>query len=206
METPYFHKPCPKTPAALLTSFDMSDTDELLFESTTNRRSVLYGLVDTPLGETHVFCTHLTAVFAMIPYPREEGSWKEEQAAQVDEFRNFIDEKAASEPVLVLGDMNMGPDAYGIDAEQEEHYNTLSDDFDNPYLDDDGQCTYCDDNPLNLGNITTEIIDHILLRNHQEVTAESERILDEAIQAERRGETIDAAYSDHYGVMTTLSR
>ncbi|MBT3221141.1 MAG: hypothetical protein HN348_18830 [Proteobacteria bacterium] len=191
---------------ALLTSMDLSDTDELLFASTTNRRSVLYGLVDTPLGETHVFCTHLTAVFSMIPYPKEEGSWAEEQAAQVEEFLDYIDEKAGSEPVLVLGDMNMGPDSFGIDGEQEEHYNTLSDGFVNPYIDDDGQCTYCDDNPLNAGNITTEIIDHILLRDHQEVTAESERILDEAIDAERCGETIDAAYSDHYGVMTTLSR
>ena len=56
-----------------------------MFVSTFNRRAVLHAELDTAaLGTVHVFCTHLTAIFSSIPWPKPEGSWQEEQLAQIN--------------------------------------------------------------------------------------------------------------------------
>jgi endonuclease/exonuclease/phosphatase family metal-dependent hydrolase len=190
----------------ILSSYEMTETDEKVFESTTNRRSVLYGKMDTPLGSTHVFCTHLSAVFATIPYPREEGGWSEEQLLEITELRAFIDDKAGSEPVILMGDFNTGPEVDGVQAEQPDNYAALAEGYDNPYEDDPALCTYCFDNPLNElgGSTSNELIDHVLVRDHG-ASLTADRVIDGDLQVDQCGFPIDAAPSDHYGVSVTLT-
>jgi endonuclease/exonuclease/phosphatase family metal-dependent hydrolase len=181
---------------AILSAHPILSTEEHVFSSTTNRRSVLHAVIDGPLGETDVYCTHLTAIFDLIPYTGEAESWDAEQVQQIADLRSFVDETATG-PVVLLGDFNNGPDQHI------NNYNELSQGFVSPYVRDDGDCTYCADNPLNSEDSADRVIDHVLLRDI-DLDTTSERVLDEALEIEVCGEVQDGAYSDHYGVRVTL--
>lgn len=178
----------------ILSKHPLLRTEEHVLSSTTNRRSVLHAVVDGPRGETDVYCTHLTAIFDLIPYTGDAESWDAEQAAQVDDLRAFVDETATGE-VILLGDFNNGPDQHV------NNYNALSAGYTNPY---DGECTYCRDNPLNSEDSEDRVIDHVLLRD-LDADATATRVLDAAIDVETCGEVNTGALSDHYGVQVVLS-
>ncbi len=191
----------------ILSKHPITSTEELVFESTTNRRSILHAVVEMPTGPQDVYCTHLTASFDLIPYPREEGSWSEEQTAQVDALRGFIDDTSTG-PVVAMGDFNVGPAGDGLTAEEPANYEALVAGYDVPYLEMDGRCTFCGDNPLvALGgdDNESELIDHVLFRGFEAPTYAVERVLDEGIDHQTCGTDIDGAYSDHYGVSVTLN-
>ena len=178
---------------AIVSRHPLVSTEEHVFSSTTNRRSILHAVVDGPRGETDVYCTHLTAIFDLIPYTGDAGSWEEEQQDQIEDLRTFVDETATGE-VALLGDFNNGPDQHV------NNYNALKDGYKNPY---DGDCTYCRDNPLNSEDSEDRVIDHVLLRD-VDADATASRILDQAIDVESCGEVSTGALSDHYGVEVTL--
>ncbi len=194
----------------LLTREAVTTSDSSVFASTFNRRAVLYAEVETEgLGTVHVFCTHLTAIFATIPWPKAEGSWQAEQIAQITAMRDYIDEKAGADgTVVLLGDFNNGPGGDSWVAEYEFNYNMLSNGYTSPYVDSpDAVCTFCDLNPLNGGIDHDEsvVIDHILFRNFDGDTTAS-RILDGPLTITTTdGTDIEVAYSDHYGVQVTFT-
>ncbi|MCP4810322.1 MAG: hypothetical protein GY913_04830 [Proteobacteria bacterium] len=177
----------------ILSKHPLISTEEHVFSSTTNRRSILHAVVDGPRGKTDVYCTHLTAIFDLIPYTGDAGSWDEEQANQIEDLRAFIDETATGE-VILLGDFNNGPDQHV------NNYNALKQGYTNPY---DGECTYCRDNPLNSEDSDDRVIDHVLLRDLK-ADATASRILDETIDVDSCDTVSDGALSDHYGVEVTL--
>ncbi len=193
----------------LLTSAEILDQDSTVFESELNRRAVIYALLDTAqLGEVHVFTTHLSAVFDDIPHPGGR-TWEEEQADQVTALLDFIGDKADDgKPVLVMGDLNFGPAGDAYRAEIVENYDALVEGggFANPYVESAAAtCTFCDDNPLiGAGGPGGVLIDHVLVADFDgEVTAE--RILDEVVEINVEGETVETALSDHYGVLVSLT-
>ena len=194
----------------LLTHLPLSATDELQLESTTIRRAVIYGELDTVLGPVHAFCTHLSAGLSSVEYQGPYGSWEEEQAAQVDELIAFVEQKAGADGmVMVMGDLNTGPAGESYIAEVPANYDRfVAAGLSNPYLTPaDEPCTFCRTNPLVDGaadESESVVIDHILLRN---MPAESwgERILDGDLTVpDYCGETADLKHSDHYGVRTHL--
>jgi endonuclease/exonuclease/phosphatase family metal-dependent hydrolase len=194
----------------LLTNQPVLESGEIVFEgSTINRRGAQYAKLDTALGPVNVFCTHLTANLT-IDYPREAGSWAEEQAGQIATIQAFIDERAAGEAVVFLGDLNTGPAGEGIVAELAQNYQLLVDQsWANPFVDQVGTCTYCAANPLvgSAGDDTqTVLIDHVLFRG-AEGTFTSSRLLDEdvSIQSATDG-AVTTKLSDHYGVQVVWSR
>lgn len=196
----------------LLTGFDILSQDELVLESTTNRRGIIYAELDTPFGPVHTFCTHLTAVFADIAYPGSFGSWEEEQAAQITELLAFIDEKAGEDGrVMVMGDFNTGPAGDGYIAEVPQNYDLLiSEGLGNPYTLTPGHtCTFCEDNPIvakdNPDDDSSVVIDHILIKGFTSGQGLADRILDDPLEVENCGEPINSAYSDHYGVRLTIT-
>jgi endonuclease/exonuclease/phosphatase family metal-dependent hydrolase len=188
----------------ILSTHPIEVTDHV-FESTTNRRSVLHALVAAPGGDVDLFCTHLTAVFSIVPYPREEGSWEDEQAVQIDAMRAWVDEVATGDRVALLGDMNTGPAAGTNDAELPVHYETLADGYANPYAESDQRCTFCPDNGLSSvdSDERGRLIDHVLLRGF-DGDFEATRVLDETVDVESCGEPMTGAHSDHYGVQVTI--
>ena len=188
----------------LLSKHPLSSVTETVFDSTTNRRSVLEAVVSTPAGDVDVMCTHLTAGLSLVPYPRETGSWEEEQAVQVGLLVDMLE--ASSGPTVLMGDLNNGPASTDVDAEFEDNYDALiATGVSNPYLDLDGRCTFCDDNDLSGADSdeTGRLIDHVLLKGMGEVSSVA-RVLDDAITVETCVESIDGAYSDHYGVSVTV--
>ncbi|MDX9999792.1 MAG: hypothetical protein RBU30_00710 [Polyangia bacterium] len=192
----------------LLTNQTIAARDHIVMESSLNRRGVIYAQLETPLfGTVHVFCTHLTAVFGDIPFPHEEGSWTEEQAAQVTEMRAWVDQKAGtSGKVILLGDFNCGPGGQGFVPEIEANYDALSAGYTNVYFGMSGAtCTFCDENPLNGGIDHGEsvLIDHVLLRGFA-ANSIAERILTEDISFTVDASNIQTKLSDHYGVRAIL--
>jgi endonuclease/exonuclease/phosphatase family metal-dependent hydrolase len=188
----------------LLSRHPITSTEQTTLESSLNRRAVLYARVDAgPLGEVHVFATHLSPVFSDIPYPGP-GSWEEEQRAQIETLLGLIAEKAPpGTPVVVLGDLNTGPALAGIAGEAPDNFALLlAAGLLAPYVDQPGaRCTFCADNPLVGGADDDEsvLIDHVLVRDLEAVSVA--RVLDEPLTVG----TVTAPLSDHYGVAVTLT-
>ncbi|MBI4704113.1 MAG: hypothetical protein HY744_23640, partial [Deltaproteobacteria bacterium] len=139
----------------------------------------------------------------------EQGSWEEEQAQQIDELLAYVDEKAGTTPAIIMGDMNTGPAGASFVGEVPANYaKFVKAGLHSPYVERAAaQCTFCQTNPLVAGaadDSQSVVIDHVLLRSFAGV-AMAERVLDQPIQVETCGKPIAAAYSDHYGVMVSLS-
>lgn len=186
----------------LLSKHPVTLSEELVLESTTNRRGVLHAIVDAPQGIMDVYCTHLTAVFALIPYPRETGSWEIEQKAQIDEMIGWIGETQASDRLVVMGDFNTGPDGEDVVAEVPDNWALFE--AAGWSEADPEDCTFCADNPLNAGGDGESVwIDHILTDG---ITGEfaTTRMFTEDQETLSCGETVPAALSDHYGVQLTV--
>jgi endonuclease/exonuclease/phosphatase family metal-dependent hydrolase len=196
----------------LLSAHPIKAQDTKVFESTTNRRAAIYALLDTPLGEVHTFCTHLTAVFDDIAYPKPTGSWEQEQAVQIDQLVQWADEKAGTDgQVLVMGDLNTGPEGNGYLDEVPSHYAKFVDaGYENPYIAQPGHlCTFCADNPIiarGSDDKNSAVIDHVLARGFQGTTTSAKRVVDQGIEIENCDKTLQSAYSDHYGVSVTFSK
>lgn len=196
----------------ILTSRDILEEDNIILDSNTTRRAVAYAKVDSPIGEVHAFCTHLTAGLSTVPHPKESegGSWEAEQKGQIDDLRNFIDSKAGSDGlVILLGDLNTGPDVGSIEGEFIEHYDLIAAGFTNHYADQGLGCTFCNDNTLVDGSpdeSPDRVIDHILTRNFSG-TAEMSRQLDGLISVDTNDDgTIESNISDHFAVHGTYSK
>ncbi|MCO4743768.1 MAG: endonuclease/exonuclease/phosphatase family protein [Proteobacteria bacterium] len=191
----------------ILSKHPLKSTEELVFDSTTNRRSAIHAVVDAPGGDVDVYCTHLTAVFSSIPYPRAEGSWEEEQHTQVTELLEWIDTSAETPRVVFMGDLNTGPEVGDSISEVDDNYDLIDDaGMNNAYVEAEGECTFCPDNAISSVDSDEQgvVIDHILTSGYKESVAS--RIIDEQVDIETCGETIPGAHSDHYGVRVSLSR
>jgi endonuclease/exonuclease/phosphatase family metal-dependent hydrolase len=187
----------------LLTNQTVVASDELVFDSTLNRRGVVHAELATDLGPLHVYCTHLTANLS-INYPGPAGSWEAEQATQIDALLAFVEATAGDEAAVILGDLNTGPAVGALSAELSDNFaRFVAGGFRSPYLDDGGACTYCSDNPL-VGNPGDPkqgvVIDHVLFRASAEGTFESKRVLDADVVVESTDGAVTTKLSDHYGV------
>ncbi len=192
----------------LVSKHPIVSTEDLVLSSTTNRRVVSHAVVDAPGGEVDVYCTHLSAVFSVIPYPRDEGSWSQEQVEQIEAALGWIDQTAMTNDVVLMGDMNNGPATADAQAEESDNYALLADGrFRNPYANQDGRCTFCPDNAISSvdSDTTGRLIDHVFIDGFGGVLA-VDRVLDQAIDIETCGQTVPGALSDHYGVSVTVER
>lgn len=194
----------------ILSKYEIEDTDSLLFESTANRRSALYAHIEgTPVGDLHVFCTHLTANLTDVPYAGDADSWEDEQATQIDELLKWVDKKAGDSPrIILLGDFNTGPELGDITSELPKNYKKFEkaglDDF--YTTQDDVTCSFCTENPL----ISDEqegagpLIDHVLLKG-EGLTGKGAQFMRTPIDITFEDEPVTTAYSDHYGVSAQLT-
>lgn len=191
----------------LLSRYELLDQDFLLLDSTFNRRGVIYSRVETDeVGEVHVFCTHLTAIFDDIPFPQPGGSWEGEQRAQIEELLAFVDEKTAGEGrVVLMGDLNTGPERPDLAPEEPLNYALFVTTFVNPFLEDTDrpECTFCASNPLVPDDADSVAIDHVLVRA-LDAGGSARRFLTENVEIDVDGTPTEVAFSDHYGVRAWL--
>ena len=185
------------------------EQDSLVLDSSLTRRAILYAQVDDPTaGTLHLFGTHLSPIFADVPFPGE-GSWEQEQADQIETLRGWVETKTAGEgTTILLGDFNTGPAGVLFEGEAVPNYELLAaGDWRNAYLEaqgDEAVCTFCEDNPLLGGDGDSGVvIDHILTLGF-EGGFEATRILDGEVEVDVEGETITTARSDHYGIRVVL--
>lgn len=168
----------------LLARTPLLDRDAITFEASVNARGALYArLADPPL---HVFATHLSPGI------------HDEQAAQIDRLLAWVDEKAGAAPAMLLGDLNTGPDASPSLYRRFEAAG-----FVDPYR---AGCTYCH-GALGHGRAGESgwILDHVLFRG-VDGDLRANRILDDELVIDVRGTRVRTTYSDHFGVVASLSR
>ncbi|WP_437959832.1 endonuclease/exonuclease/phosphatase family protein [Sorangium sp. So ce119] len=195
---------------AVLTNAEILERDSLVLPSAIDRRAVLYTRLSPPsIGELHVFCTHLTASLEGVPHPRNT-SWQKDQSAQIDALLAYVDRKTGGRgATLLLGDLNTGPAiAPSISARLPAHYDRLlARGFVNHYASqEDAKCTYCFDNPLDGGKGTRGLlIDHVLLRGF-EGQVSGTQIMRSSLTIEAGKKKVKSGFSDHYGLLVTLSR
>lgn len=187
----------------LLSKHPLSKTTHTEFAAVQTARSVLEADVEHPdLGTVHVACTHLTADLSDIAnYPTdlsEFDSYAAEQQAQVDALVASLD---GSVPTLLLGDFNTGPGVGGNEAELPDNYQMFTDaGFSSPFVELEGQCTYCSDNTL-IGSTNDKIIDHVFIVGDGLQATGAARVFD---QTQDIGGT-QMNLSDHYGVELTVT-
>jgi endonuclease/exonuclease/phosphatase family metal-dependent hydrolase len=197
----------------LLSAQAFAEIDQKRLDSSTVRRAILYGrLEDTALGTVHVFCTHLTAILTGLQYEGSYGDWVAENAAHVQALIDWADEKAGENGrVLLLGDLNTGPEGEGITASVPDNYALLPEaGFENAFLSGpNAACTFCDSNPLVLSDDSGKnaTIDHILTRAI-DAPATTERVLDELVKiqvsTDAGTEELEVGLSDHFGLRATI--
>jgi hypothetical protein len=194
----------------LLTNQTVVAQEGLVLEgSTINRRGVQYMELDVGGTPVHVFCTHLTANLTL-EYPRDEGSWEAEQAAQIDTIHGWIAERAGDETAILLGDLNTGPAGDGFSAELPDNWEKLTTaGWSAPFIEQAPQCTYCGDNPLvgSAGDdVNSVLIDQVLFQRASG-TFSAGRILDADVTLETEADgTVTSKLSDHYGVRVEWTR
>jgi len=192
----------------LLSRYPLEHTEVTTLDGYLVRTAVLYGRLEVPgLGPVHAFCTHLGSPLGMIPYRGPHGSWDGEHGAQVEALVTLVEGRASDGlPVVVLGDLNMGPAVGTSVAVHDGQYVGLLAlaSLANPYVSrGDALCTDCADNAFHALTPDYEdaLIDHVLIRNFPAAQWSTARELDEPIEL---GE-LAFHLSDHYGVSLTLS-
>jgi endonuclease/exonuclease/phosphatase family metal-dependent hydrolase len=190
----------------LMSAHPLVSVEQTVFDSTTNRRGAIHAVVDAPGGDLDVYCTHLTAVFSIIPYPRETGSWAEEQAAQDAALLDWIATTRGDGGAVLMGDFNAGPAVGDVVAVQPDNWAIVAAaGFDEPYVDDVGECTMCPDNPFRADDSDPILIDHVMF-DGVDGDKTATRVLEDAVDVTSCGEPITGALSDHYGVSVTVAR
>lgn len=196
----------------ILSAEPFVEQDSLILESSLNRRGVLYVQIEDPvLGAVDIFNTHLSANLDLgespVPFPGE-GSWAEEQAAQIEVLNDWVTDHSSSDAVtILLGDMNTSPDGDRYSAETPDNYELFATDgWVDPYVEaSDAECTYCDSNLLVGGEGDSgPMLDHILVKNFDGEVA-VDRIFTDPVQIEVEGETVETHLSDHYALLATLT-
>ncbi len=185
----------------ILSKWPLGEVDEHVLPSTTLRRSVLHAEVERPKAPIDVYCTHLGSDLAPLPYTGTNTGWVAEQREHVVGLLDRVDATSGDGLVVVLGDLNTGPATDEADAELPDHYRLIDDaGLSNPYVDQVGACTYCDDNPLIDRTGPGRILDHVLVGGHDDATLTAERVLDALVEVVHCDAAQPGAYSDHYAV------
>jgi endonuclease/exonuclease/phosphatase family metal-dependent hydrolase len=184
-----------------------SETSKEL-DSYFTRAGVLYAKLAAPDGRpVHTFCTHLGSPLDIVPYVGKYASWKDEQLVQIQQLRAYINEKAGpGERVVVMGDLNTGPDGRGMLGDWSDNYVALvGNDLIDPYFEQRHMdCSYCPDNAFVDDASPKKLIDHVLIRGISPAKVHVSRILDQIIQIGSGSEAFTSNLSDHYGLRATI--
>jgi len=189
----------------LLSRYPISKQDVLPLAAYFQRGAVLYARLEVPhLGPVHAFCTHFSSALGVIPYAGAFGSWQGEHRRETEQLLDFIRAKTGdSEPVLVMGDLNMGLSPNGGEAVLEGDFELLlATGLRDPYLDGgQAQCSECSDNTMRAADSTNDLIDHLLIERFPKASARVTREFTTAVSLSSLGSGAPQTHlSDHYGL------
>jgi len=193
--------------AGLLSRYAPIESDTRELSSYFVRAAALYAKLDVPgAGPVHVFCTHLGSALDIVPYAGSYTSWHDEQTQQIRELQGFVREKThGSGRVLVLGDMNTGPDHGALAGECSDNYLTLTGNgLTNPYLSQgDVDCSWCPDNSFHVAQ-SPSLIDHILESGFDDAIVTTARDFDTPITLQVDETQVTSHLSDHFGLRSVI--
>jgi len=180
--------------------------------STLTRRDFLYATIQASDDkQLFVGCTHLTANLTdSAPYAGAFESWGKENLKQVEYLLPQFETLAAGLPMAIMGDFNFGPSYThsNIQANFEDSYQSFKQ---KGYMDPIAmagvpQCTFCNNNNLNLASDNNQQIDHIFIKNldHKKVK-EAQVIMNHKVQIPGASKMLDTYLSDHYGLKLEIS-
>jgi len=193
---------------ALLSRFPLEEVEVLPLDAYFVRAAALHAKVTVPgLGPVHAVCTHLGSPLGVIPYAGPHDSWDGEHAAQVEMLAEFVTSKASDGlPIIVLGDLNMGPAVGTSVALLDDQYQELLDaNLSNPYAEEPtALCTDCSDNTFHASSADYDdtLIDHALITAFPAHRTTASRILDTPVDLGG----LEYNLSDHYGVRIVIGR
>lgn len=195
--------------SGLLSRYPISNSDVLPLAAYFQRGAVLYARLEVPhLGPVHAFCTHLSSPLGIISYAGAFGSWDGEHRRETEQLLEFIQTKAgASEPVLVMGDLNMGLAVENGEAVLAEDFQRiLATGLTDPYLDGgEAHCSECNDNTFRAADSTNDLVDHLLIDHFPNATARVTReFTTPAALDPQDGDATPSHLSDHYGLRLEL--
>ncbi|RAP31865.1 hypothetical protein DID76_02015 [Candidatus Marinamargulisbacteria bacterium SCGC AG-414-C22] len=173
----------------MLSKLPFHQTESISFadNSTITHRETLVGSVNINETDVSIYCTHLTASLANIPYTGTADSWKHENRIQLDHLLTTI--KQHNKPSILMGDFNCDL------SDNTSHCKQIRDYGFTPVATD---CTYCSTNPLTDTTID-ETIDYIFVNGLH--ILKHFRIYDSPIITTQNQ---SIPYSDHYGVKAIL--
>jgi endonuclease/exonuclease/phosphatase family metal-dependent hydrolase len=191
----------------LLSRFAPLESDTRELHSYFVRVAALYAKLEVPgAGPVHVFCTHLGSELGVVPYGGKYCSWHDEQTQQIQELLGFVREKThGSGRVLVLGDMNTGPEHGAILGEWPDNYRTLTGNgLEDRYLaQSDASCSWCPENSFH-PTASPTLIDHILVSDRDDAVVTTRR--DYATPVTLMVDEIGSLthLSDHFGLRSVI--
>lgn len=193
----------------LLSRYPLQKKEILPLDAYFQRGAVLYAEIEVPkLGPVHAFCTHLSSSLGVIPYAGPDGSWDGEHTHEVEQLVNFIQAKAGdSEPVLVMGDLNMGVALQENPAVLPEDFGLLlATGLSDPFLDSGmPACSECGDNSFRGADSTDDLIDHLLVKRFPGSSSSVTRAFTEPVSLPTAGDPLLTNLSDHYGLRLAIS-
>ncbi|KAK3730229.1 hypothetical protein RRG08_034974 [Elysia crispata] len=147
-----------------------------------------------------VVCSHFSATFPYyFEYDLDFANYAQQQQAEMA----AIQSRFLSRDHILLADFNTGPQVETASSEDrvlkgkapQNFQMWIAGGYNFTYLEDDGRCTFCRDNPVVDSNIhPNNVIDYVMFKG--DYTAQkAERTLDES-----------PPLSDHYGVRQTLCK
>ncbi|KAK3730232.1 hypothetical protein RRG08_034977 [Elysia crispata] len=147
-----------------------------------------------------VVCSHFSAIFPYyFEYNLDFANYVQQQQAEMA----VIQSRFQSRDHILLADFNTGPQVETASSEDrvlkgeapQNFQMWIAGGYNVTYLEDDGRCTFCRDNPVVDSNIhPNNVIDYVMFKG--DYTAQNaQRTLDES-----------PPLSDHYGVRQTLCK
>lgn len=148
-----------------------------------------------------IICTHLTPNLGPIHYePNLKATYNSWEEQNKNEGKVLVSVTSQNDKALIMGDLNCGPTLNGrsISGDFEDTYRYfIQNNFQSPYVDLIGICTWCRANPL-LGSEYPEnhILDHILVKGHTVIAAKRYYF--------KNMKDFGYPMSDHYAVQVTI--
>lgn len=196
----------------LASRLPLMDKEVVFLPSSNSNRVALFARVLVPdRGAVEVACVHISAGAPIPPSHSGLATWDEEKRAQFAVVIDRLLARAGDRPALLMGDLNVGPEATGVEPTHEDIWNeVVARGFTVPPLDlERPYCTSCPTNTLHEPSDAPHLIDHVLLRDPPgglALTAScADPVFDEAVEIlGYGGETVTTHLSDHFGARVLL--
>lgn len=191
----------------LASRLPLMDKEFVFLPSSNSNRVALFARVLLPEDRAvEVACVHISAGAPIPPSHSGYATWDEEKRAQFAIVIDRLLARAGDRPALLMGDLNVGPEAAGIEATHGDIWGDVVDrGFSSPALElERPYCTSCPANSFHDASDAPELIDHVLVHDPEGGTSLaascSDPVFTQAVEVRGYdGAAVTTHLSDHFG-------